>query len=187
MSRGEPDERSEHGRREAASGADSGRAGTVWADLGGSGPVWTGLGRFGPVWTGLGRSGPARRSGPVWADGAGLGRSGRSGPVGLAWAVLGLGDLVRPSWVDLGAWAVGLVKAGPGRFGLTRPVRVSGERFPLSRLSGNRPLLPLGFRCRGLGGARRFRRGGGRAGRQVEERSRGSGPRGGMGAWSSRR
>ena len=49
MSRGEPDERSEHGRREAASGADSGRAGTVWADLGGSGPVWTSLGRSGPV------------------------------------------------------------------------------------------------------------------------------------------
>ena len=63
MSRGEPDERNEHGRREAASGLIRGgqeRSGPTWAALDRSRPVWAGLGRSGPVWTGQGRSGPVR-------------------------------------------------------------------------------------------------------------------------------
>ena len=122
MSRGEPDERSEHGRREATSGSDSERAGTFWAGLGGSGPVWTGLGLPGPVWTGLGRF---RRSGPDldWQGGPGdLDRteSARTGP---AWTGSGLGAIWSGlGWSRLGglAWSG---RRGPAQAGSADPGR----------------------------------------------------------------
>ena len=112
-------ERGDVGRRMTAFG---GRFGDAWAGSGRSGPVWTGLDCPGPVWTLVGRFG---RSGPVpvWLDGPGdLDRSGsdRSGPAGTG---LGLGEGPgRSSW-DRSARSF-LVTAGPGRSGLTRPVRV---------------------------------------------------------------
>ena len=129
------------------------RPGPVRSDLGRFRAVWAGLDRSGRFWTGLARLG---RSGPLWTGSAGLDRFRTGWAVQVIWAGRNQTGLV-PAWTGSGwgaDWAAELGLAGrpglSGRFGpalagsgRSWTVRVSranrGGRFPLSRLSGNRP------------------------------------------------
>ena len=123
-----------------ASGAGSERSGPVQGGLGRSAPVWTVLdrpGTFEPVRAALDqfRTGWAVQA--VWAgpNRTGLVRLGPdqagelTGPAGLG--LSGRPGLVRA--VRTGSGWLGPVLDGPGEQG------EPGGRFPLSRLSGNRP------------------------------------------------
>ena len=168
------------------------RFGAGWNVLGRPGRLWAGLDRSGAPWAGLDRSGPVQT---VWTGFRLAGRSRRSGPDGIGPDWTGLdrvrlgSDLVRPGLVPSGrpglVWAA---RSGSGWFGRSWAIRVNranranrlsaGGGWDDSRWVNSAGTVHfffprLGFLCGDLGGARRgeswrrFRSGGGFAGRRT--------------------